>query len=214
MTEFSKFPKIPRFNREWIITEKIDGTNAAVVIEKYDIDTPADALTVALANNSGETYVVHAQSRNRLITPQDDNFGFAAWVRDNAHDLVEFLGEGTHFGEWAGPGIQKNPHELTRRHFFLFDVRRWLNEVTPVWSKVDLAVVPYFGSIDNLTELERDVEDALFALEQVGSYASLVAEAREVRGKAEGVIVYSTAAQQPFKITLENDEKPKSAVTA
>ena len=32
MIEFKEFPKIARLNREVIVTEKIDGTNAAVIV--------------------------------------------------------------------------------------------------------------------------------------------------------------------------------------
>lgn len=61
MIEFKEFPKIARLNREVIVTEKIDGTNAAVVIGE-------DGATIG------------AQSRSKLITVDDDNFGFARWV--------------------------------------------------------------------------------------------------------------------------------------
>ena len=57
--QYVAFPKIPRLNREVVFSEKIDGTNACVGI----VDD-----------------VVFAQSRSRVITPGDDNFGFAAWV--------------------------------------------------------------------------------------------------------------------------------------
>ncbi len=56
--EFTAFPKIPRLNREIIVTEKIDGTNAQVVVTE-----------------DGE---VRAGSRSRWITPEADNFGYAA----------------------------------------------------------------------------------------------------------------------------------------
>ena len=63
VAEFRAFHKIPRLFRDVIITEKIDGTNACVVV------TPDGT--------------VLAQSRSRFITPEDDNFGFAAWVQAN-----------------------------------------------------------------------------------------------------------------------------------
>lgn len=80
---FRAWPKTPRLFRDMVITEKIDGTNAAVIV--------AD----------GKLY---AQSRKRIITPDDDNFGFASWVAEHP-ELVE-LGEGYHYGEWWGKGIQ------------------------------------------------------------------------------------------------------------
>src|SRR5687768_207065 len=83
---FQPFPKIARFSREIVITEKIDGTNAQVFIDE-----------------SGN---VIAGSRSRWITPQDDNFGFAKWVAENRIDLLG-LGPGRHYGEWWGLGVQR-----------------------------------------------------------------------------------------------------------
>ena len=37
MIEFQEWPKIPRLNRDITITEKIDGTNAAVGIAEVDV---------------------------------------------------------------------------------------------------------------------------------------------------------------------------------
>jgi hypothetical protein len=87
--EFKAWPKIARLNRRMIITEKIDGTNAAVIVTE-----------------GGQVY---AQSRTRLITPgkTTDNFGFAAWVEQNKVFLAERLGPGYHYGEWWGVGIQR-----------------------------------------------------------------------------------------------------------
>lgn len=105
--EFVAFPKISRLTKQtMVITEKIDGTNAAVVI------TP-----------EGDIY---AQSRKRIIVPGDDNFGFAAWVEENREDLLQ-LGPGRHFGEWWGLGIQRG-YGLDHKRFSLFNTHRWSDE--------------------------------------------------------------------------------------
>ena len=83
--EFIEFPKLARLSREIIVTEKIDGTNAQVHIT--------------------EDGKITAGSRTRWITPEADNFGFAAWGQENRGHLLE-LGPGSHFGEWWGAGIQ------------------------------------------------------------------------------------------------------------
>jgi hypothetical protein len=56
-TTFEAFPSIARLSRDMIITAKIDGTDAQVIV-----------------TDDGEVY---AGSRTRLITPENDNFGFA-----------------------------------------------------------------------------------------------------------------------------------------
>lgn len=98
---FKKWNKTPRFEHEmWQVTEKIDGTNACVVIS-------ADG-------------AIWAQSRTRIIFPgaMTDNLGFAKWVEDNKKDLLS-LGRGYHYGEWWGRGIQRR-YGQTEKIFSLF----------------------------------------------------------------------------------------------
>ena len=92
--EFVEFAKMARLNREVIVTEKIDGTNACVGIS--------------------EDGRIFAGSRSRWITPQDDNFGFAAWVQAHRDQLLT-LGPGRHFGEWWGAGIQRRYGQAEKR---------------------------------------------------------------------------------------------------
>lgn len=99
--KFVKWPKIPRLENEvFHISEKIDGTNACIVISE-----------------EGE---VGAQSRTRLITLESDNHGFAQWVYTNAEQLRTDLGSGHHFGEWWGQGIQRG-YGLKEKRFSLFN---------------------------------------------------------------------------------------------
>lgn len=67
--DFVEFPKMARLNRECIITEKIDGTNACIKITE-----DGQFLT---------------GSRSRWITPDDDNFGFSKWAHDRKDDLMK-----------------------------------------------------------------------------------------------------------------------------
>lgn len=103
--EFEAFPKIPRLKRECTVTEKIDGTNAQIIVT--------------------EDGQIGAASRTRLIYPgkSTDNFGFAGWVQDNRDELLK-LGPGRHFGEWYGKGIQRN-YGLDEKRFALFNTSRW-----------------------------------------------------------------------------------------
>lgn len=103
MVEFKGFPKISRLNREVIITEKIDGTNASVYI--------------------GEDGLFLVGSRTRWLTPQDDNYGFAKWAHENKEELMT-LGVGHHFGEWWGEGIQRG-YGIKGKRWSLFNTSRW-----------------------------------------------------------------------------------------
>lgn len=104
---FESFQKISRANKSFgcVITEKLDGTNAQIFIE--------------------DGAIVGVGSRSRWIKPgkATDNFGFAGWVQDNAEALLG-LGDGTHFGEWYGAGIQRT-YGLSEKRFALFNTGRW-----------------------------------------------------------------------------------------
>ena len=176
--DFEAFPKIPRLRRNVVITEKIDGTNAQIFIsEEGDI---------------------RAGSRTRWITPQDDNYGFARWVAENADGLRE-LGPGRHFGEWWGSGIQRNYSQPVKR-FSLFNTARW-SEGRP--DCCDVVPVLYSG---NYTI--GCVEQALSYLRKNGSAAA------PGFMRPEGIIVWHEASRQMFKVTLEKDEAPKGQFAA
>jgi len=177
--DFIGFPKIPRLTRNCVITEKIDGTNASIVI-----------------TNTGEFLT---GSRTRWITPADDNMGFAKWA--NAHkDELMTLGEGQHFGEWWGLGIQRT-YGMREKRFSLFNTHLWSDEtVRPACC----GVVPVLYSGMFTTE----IVDA-----QVERLATLGSVAAPGFMKAEGVIIYHEAARMYFKKTVEKDNEYKGEQT-
>lgn len=177
MIEFREFPKIARLNREVIVTEKIDGTNAAVVIT--------------------EDGQIGAQSRSRVITPADDNFGFARWVQANAEELAK-LGPGHHFGEWWGQGIQRG-YGLTDRRFSLFNVSRWSDaDKRPACCSV-VPVIVYGAARDSFAVADK----ALQELKANGSFAA------PGFAKPEGIVAFHVQGNLMFKATLERDEEWK-----
>lgn len=202
--EFQKFPKIARLNRNIVITEKLDGTNAAVGIEKPSPEDYDACLEKATAELPGGV-LVYAQSRKRIIRPGGDNFGFAQWVEEHAEELLG-LGEGLHFGEWWGKGIQR-AYGLDERRFSLFNTARWSDSAATAHDtpRPDCcSVVPVlrqWGQFDS-----EVIRVTLNDLREVGSYAA------PGYPDPEGIVVFHTHANKPFKVTLEDDEKPKSAV--
>lgn len=177
--EFRAFPKIPRLYRDCVITEKIDGTNGCVVV-----------------SSEGE---VTAQSRNRVLTPQADNFGFARWVEANKAQLLE-LGPGYHYGEWWGLGIQRG-YGLKERRFSLFNVARWTETAPP--ECCNTVPVLYRGLFSDAA-----IEEQVTRLWIGGSVAA------PGFVPAEGVVVYHEAAQRTFKVLCENDEQSKGELCA
>lgn len=199
MTEFVGWPKTPRLFRDMTVTEKIDGTNGAIHIEKISRDLNADDIRPGKIMVGDDAYIVTAQSRKRLIDPSDDNHGFAAWVRDNAESLVTVLGEGIRFGEWWGQGIQRN-YGMTQKRFSLFNRHKWSDVRLHHYCPPQLDVVPaiYEGPFETAA-----VRHCLDVLSEHGSVA--------VPGfmRPEGVIIYHAAARSMFKALIENDDAPK-----
>ena len=187
---FVPFPKIARLRRECIITEKIDGTNAQVTIT--------------------EDGRIFAGSRSRWITPESDNHGFAAWVRDH-HDELLTLGPGSHFGEWWGSGIQRGYGlQKGEKRFSLFNVSRWcLHGATPErWGeeKMQQVLPPCCGLVPILYRGDfatHIVESTIVVLSNGGSHAA------PGFMDPEGIVVYHTASGHLYKRTVKNDEVPK-----
>lgn len=206
--EFKPFAKMPRLSRECIITEKIDGTNASIYITEIAEERAGEAITGSEVAIVGRL-AIYAGSRTRWITPENDNYGFAKWVRDNAEQLA-LLGPGHHFGEWWGSGIQRG-YGLTKgeKRFSLFNAQRWAPQgFTPLISPVTATEKPpeccctvpviYIGDFDT-----TNVEIGLKLLKQCGSIAS------PGFMKPEGVVVYHVAGNLGFKKTIEKDDQPK-----
>lgn len=206
---FQEFPKIPRYRREVALTEKLDGTNAAVVWvpvttdHNGDLDTNPNSIAVRLlVDQHGADIGYHflfAQSRSRFIIPGVDNYGFAKWVSEHVDELMT-LGPGAHFGEWWGYGIQRG-YGMPEKHFSLFNVNRWGEgkQARPVCCDV-VPLLGYFTP-DKINEV----------VEQLRTLGSVAAPGYL---RPEGVIVWHSQSKQYYKILLENDDVPKSKMAA
>jgi hypothetical protein len=220
-SDYPKFRPIPRLHRKVVLTEKIDGTNGLIEVTKVDepdLFQATDPTGILAGGSDGNTYLVRAGSRNRWLTLEADNFGFAKWVYDNA-DALTALGEGKHYGEWFGKGIQSG-YGLDDRRFALFNVNRWYDirdaEVTDKYLETfpkavpappEVTVVPVI-LVANGNDLNYAVNIALHTLESDGSFIAPGFK------DPEGVVVWHDAAGAFFKATIKNDEAPKSKVSA
>ncbi len=194
--EFQGFEKIPRLSKKACVTEKIDGTNGQIYIASLRSDLRgqagwADLALKGMVEDESSNLYIFAGSRNRWLKPggKDDNFGFAAWVKENADELFK-LGPGRHFGEYWGRGIGRN-YGLEERRFSLFNSARWgaHNPNTPSCC----SVVPV------LAHCTLDmVDDVMVRLKEQGSSAA------PGFMDPEGVIVYYE--RQLYKKTFEHDQ--------
>jgi hypothetical protein len=198
------FGKISRLFRDGVYTEKIDGTQLGVGVMLVkdgmrghpDLDSPA----VKLGKYSdGTEYAIYAQSRNRLISPFDDNYSSAAWVHDNAETLAADLGPGLHFGEWWGHGIQRN-YGQRQKFFSLFNVQKW-EPVAESFKTPNLRTVPV---LSRFTFSTAEASRVLTDLAMNGSHAA------PGYMNPEGIVVFHPASQSLFKATIDNDSRPKS----
>lgn len=188
--DFVGFPKIARYSRPCIVTEKIDGTNAQVWI-------PTEEQRAELPDKWRALPIIVA-SRSRWMYPPDDNHGFAKWAYENAECLLE-LGPGHHFGEWWGQGIQRK-YGLTERRFSLFNTERW-RESRPACCHV--VPVLWEGLFDDL-----QVQTHIDQLRDGGSVAA------PGFMKPEGIVIFHPASGRAFKKTVEKDEQHKVATWA
>lgn len=227
--EFQKFNKIPRLSREIIITEKIDGTNGQIYILEFDNIYNAfngnynsewlekHTLKIVDSEDHNNRYYFFAGSRKRWLdtSSNGDNYGFAKWVQANAEELLK-LGEGRHYGEYMGKGIQRG-YGLDEKRFYLFNVGKW-NKYGDEKRLI---------SIDPKTKEERYTKDAPKCCETVPILYQGIFDTLEIKCQLndliergsfivpgymnpEGIIIYHTASGQLFKKTIKDDEKPKT----
>jgi hypothetical protein len=216
---FEAMPKIARLNKDVIVTEKIDGTNAQIYIERVPVadigfsteaesqanpfPIPEEVVAVKMLSN-GDHLLLRAGSKNRWLKPGADNFGFFAWASEHFEQLFT-LGEGVHRGEWWGKGVQRG-YGLTGKRFSLFNVSRWVDSTDPDGYRAPLGegqsyapacchVVPIMGSGPGF----EDIATGLYMLQQNGSLAA------PGFMEPEGVCVFHTGSGTYYKATIEND---------
>ena len=195
MIDFEPFQKIARLNRQMVVTEKLDGTNASIYI--------------------GEDGAMQFGSRTRWITLDDDNFGFARWGMENRDELLG-LGTGHHFGEYWGSGIQRG-YGLAEKRFSLFNATRWAAHDQPLDSSESqdpLALTKWQERPPKCCGVVPVLYRGLFRTDQIDECIQLLRKdgsyAAPGFARPEGIIVWHEAARQLFKVTLEKDELPKA----
>lgn len=223
---FPEFNKIARLKRDCVVTEKLDGTNGLIFIcghskfiDKFDLSISDENrerfLKEYCLGLTNDGLYMFAGSRTRWITPEKDNYGFAAWVTRNSEELFK-LGEGHHYGEWYGNGIQRK-YDLKEKRFALFNARIWDNKnVTPRLLSIDRETneEKYSKECPSCCEVVPVLWEGIFDTNEI----ELVLHNLKVEGSKavpgfmnpEGIVIYHTASGKMYKQTIDNDEKPKS----
>jgi len=166
---FKKYMHIERYGNDEVqgieigqcfIFPKIDGTNGSVWYEDGTL---------------------RVGSRNREITVEDDNQGFAKYVTETeiGDKFLDFFAAAPLrtdlrlFGEWLVPHSLKTYHDEAWRKFYIFDVyddnnNRYLNynEYKPLIEACGLDYIPAMTVLKNATydNLLKEVNDNVFLI--------------------------------------------------
>lgn len=204
---FPAYGKLYRLNRTWVATEKIDGTNGLVFV-------PEDP-TLPVRAGSHKRWLQAATPGNKAV----DNFGFAAWVQEHAHEL-RGLGPGHHYGEWWGKGIQRGYNQIAKR-WSLFDFR-WgqprpehpqvrddypcLERKPACCDVVPVVLVGGAAGIESGHGVTQLSEEACLRLREGGSLAA------PGYPFPEGIVLFHEPSHTRFKVLIENDAGHKGQV--
>ena len=185
---------------------KLDGTNAAVQVSP-----------------SGQ---VVAQSRSRVITPNQDNMGFARWL-EGCKDRFAAYAQAEHmtvFGEWCGRGIQGRTaiSKIDRSIFVVFaiqfgGVEGELSrlEIDPekivdcLQDHPDVYVLPFYGEAIALDFSDEDGLKGAIAnlnaeVEAVETVDPWVKATFGIEGLGEGLVLYPTNLTQVGPLTFSD----------
>jgi hypothetical protein len=153
-----------------------------------------------------------------MITPDDDNYGFARWVYENAGALLDTLGYGYHYGEWYGEGIQKNPLGIEGKRFALFHATKYTQA-----NGFDLERVDGLETVPLLHHGQCDVWTIPNIMQDLETYGSKVKGAKTETVKsiipgfddtmfqfdraadAEGIIIWNNETKTRTKMLLKDD---------
>ncbi len=155
---------------------------------------------------------VAVQSRSQIITPENDNLGFARWVSENIDFFAQLASDehATIFGEWCGKGIQKRTaiSECDRKIFAVFAVQFGGEsgklaklEIRPdkiaefLPKHPDIFVLPFYGEpiivdFGDRTQLESAVEILNQAVNTIETVDPWVKETFGIEGIGEGLVLF------------------------
>jgi hypothetical protein len=117
------------------ITQKIDGVNANIYIKNGHLEDASSSLNF---------------------------FGFEEYIDRNKSEIISKLGDGSHYGEWCGPGINSG-EGLAEKKLVLFNFRRWVGKPLP--SQMGVVPLIYEGPVSL-----KKINEIMDELKRNGSY--------------------------------------------
>jgi len=136
---------LPKGN--WIVTEKINGTNIRIILTKPD------------ENNKREIFI---GSRRELLNKEDKtSIPYLECIKEiNLNKLEEYFKDVNStviiYGEGYGAGVQKGGIYSSKKNFRVFDIRigyayQDFDYVQKVCIDNQLNIVPIFGDVDTIS---------------------------------------------------------------
>jgi hypothetical protein len=217
--EIEAFHHIRKFLRVdptewWLNVQLLSGTSTVA----YKAKVKLHGTNAAIQCHKDGTVVV--QSRTNIITPGNDNAGFARWVSEQegknatAWSEVRNLGgsDMVIYGEWCGPTIQKGVAlaQLPNKIFAVFAARsmetdsdRLIIEPAELAKIVNLVpdtyVLPWYDKSIDINWKQTD-EELTKATEEISKWV-LEVEANDpwveatfgIKGTGEGLVFYPTS---------------------
>lgn len=177
---FKKYTHLERFGSSEVsmielgechVFPKIDGTNASVWLENGSIQ---------------------CGSRNRLLSIDQDNAGFAAWATEqgNIAAYLENYPDRRLFGEWLVPHSLRTYRESAWRKFYVFDVA-----VDSGDTEEKTSYLPYDSYKDSLEEFGIDYIPPICVIRNA-SYEQFVNQLQnnvflieDGKGTGEGIVI-------------------------
>lgn len=146
-------------------TVKLHGTNAAIHFKDNEIV---------------------CQSRERLLTLDNDNAGFARYVSNLPSSVIDMFkdyfssyNEFVIYGEWAGPTIQQNVgiNKISKKSFFIFNAISVAHEQEFQLEVYDLPITPEHNELGIYNiynfptfELSIDFEHPEYAIDKINKW--------------------------------------------
>lgn len=208
---FYKWPDIEGFHNVRKATQKYPELCGPSPVVTYQSKVKLHGTNAAVQCHADGTVV--AQSRSGVITPENDNMGFARWVAENAEHWGNRSGL-VFFGEWCGPGIQKGVaiSQVPAKTFAVFAAMSIPDEALLITEPNDLIhfvpqipnvhVLPWSGvtvQIDwtwSTEELQAKADHINEHVEKIEACDPWVKAIFGVEGTGEGLVFYPTSSHK------------------
>lgn len=230
MRDVIKFGSIGQF-RNFIKTMQYLGWRKINLIGTVKIHGTNSSVGLDLKDNS-----LFYQSRNRVLSLDDDNYDFAKYIEDNKSEFLKIFDEIKNkintekydsiiiYGELAGKGIQNKVSVSQIDRFFApfsivgvnkdtvdeLDVKLSINESIRFYPVETFGVYNVQLDLDNVHLAQQEIKDLTISVENecpVGKYFG-------VSGTGEGIVFTDETKQYSFKSKGEKHSVSKVKVIA